>query len=85
MKRLLILLAAAGILAACSEQAADQRLLNVSYDPTRELYQQINKAFADEQKALGNSVTITNSHGGSGARHAGLILYPIRWRCSGHE
>ena len=73
MKRLLVLLAAAGMLAACSEQAADHRLLNVSYDPTRELYQQINKAFADQQKALGNNVTITNSHGGSGSQARSVI------------
>ena len=73
MKRLLVLFAAAGILAGCSEQAGDYRLLNVSYDPTRELYQQINKAFADQQKAEGRTVTITNSHGGSGSQARSVI------------
>lgn len=42
-------------------------LLNVSYDPTRELYQDINKAFADAwQKKTGEAVSIRQSHGGSG-------------------
>nr|WP_152966485.1 sulfate ABC transporter substrate-binding protein [Gulbenkiania mobilis] len=46
-------------------QAAE--LLNVSYDPTRELYQDINKAFADAwQKKTGEAVSIRQSHGGSG-------------------
>jgi sulfate transport system substrate-binding protein len=73
MKRLLSLLAAAGILVAGTAQAADYRLLNVSYDPTRELYQQINKAFADQQKAKGDNVTISNSHGGSGSQARSVI------------
>jgi sulfate transport system substrate-binding protein len=73
MKRLLSLLAAAGVLAATAVQAADYRLLNVSYDPTRELYQQINKAFADQQKAKGNTITISNSHGGSGSQARSVI------------
>ena len=42
-------------------------LLNVSYDPTRELYQDSNKAFADAwQKKTGEAVSIRQSHGGSG-------------------
>jgi sulfate/thiosulfate transport system substrate-binding protein len=73
MKRLLSLLAAASIFAAGAAQAADFRLLNVSYDPTRELYQQINKAFADQQKAKGDNVTISNSHGGSGSQARSVI------------
>jgi sulfate/thiosulfate transport system substrate-binding protein len=43
--------------------AAPNELLNVSYDPTRELYQEINGAFA---KKAGSPVTIRQSHGGSG-------------------
>jgi sulfate transport system substrate-binding protein len=73
MKRLLSLLAATGIFAATAVQAADYRLLNVSYDPTRELYQQINKAFADQQKSKGNTITISNSHGGSGSQARSVI------------
>jgi sulfate transport system substrate-binding protein len=73
MKRFLSLLAAASIFAATTAQAADIALLNVSYDPTRELYQDINKAFAEQQKAKGNTVTISNSHGGSGSQARSVI------------
>jgi len=46
---------------------ADVTLLNVSYDPTRELYQEFNKAFAIHWKQqTGGSITIKQSHGGSG-------------------
>ncbi len=54
--------------------AADQTLLNVSYDPTRELYQDINGAFARHWKAKsGNNVTIKASHGGSGKQARSVI------------
>ncbi len=58
----------AGTLGAPSAaQAAQVTLLNVSYDPTRELYEQYNKAFAAYwQKKTGDNVTIRQSHGGSG-------------------
>jgi len=47
--------------------AADVSLLNVSYDPTRELYQDYNAAFAKHWKAKsGDNVTVKQSHGGSG-------------------
>ena len=47
--------------------AASVKLLNVSYDPTRELYQDINAAFAKQWKAkTGQDVEIQQSHGGSG-------------------
>ena len=47
--------------------AADLTLLNVSYDPTRELYQEFNAAFAKQWAAkTGDKVTIRQSHGGSG-------------------
>jgi sulfate transport system substrate-binding protein len=53
---------------------ADVTLLNVSYDPTRELYQEINKAFAAEWKAKsGTAVTINQSHGGSGKQARAVI------------
>ena len=58
---------AAGLFGAPSVHAADITLLNVSYDPTRELYQEFNKAFAaDWKKKTGDNVTIQQSHGGSG-------------------
>jgi sulfate/thiosulfate transport system substrate-binding protein len=49
-------------------------LLNVSYDPTRELYAQVNKAFATQWKAkTGEDVTIQQSHGGSGAQARSVV------------
>jgi sulfate transport system substrate-binding protein len=49
-------------------------LLNVSYDPTRELYQAINAAFAKEWKAkAGQDVTINQSHGGSGRQARAVV------------
>jgi sulfate/thiosulfate transport system substrate-binding protein len=49
-------------------------LLNVSYDPTRELYRDINTAFAEEwQKSSGQQVTIKQSHGGSGSQARAVI------------
>ncbi len=54
--------------------AADYQLLNVSYDPTRELYQDINKQFAaDYKKQTGDTVTIKQSHGGSGKQARSVI------------
>ena len=55
-------------------QAADTSLLNVSYDPTRELYQDYNAAFAKYWKAQsGDNVTIKQSHGGSGKQARAVI------------
>jgi len=69
MKRLFSAVLAAFLSAATSAQAADITLLNVSYDPTRELYKAINAAFASDWKAKhGDNVTINQSHGGSGAQ-----------------
>lgn len=49
-------------------------LLNVSYDPTRELYVEFNKAFADHWKAkTGDVVTVRQSHGGSGRQARSVI------------
>ena len=54
--------------------AADITLLNVSYDPTRELYQDFNAAFARHWKAkTGDNVTIKQSHGGSGKQARSVI------------
>lgn len=54
--------------------AADVTLLNVSYDPTRELYQDFNAAFAKHWKAkTGDNVTIKQSHGGAGKQARAVI------------
>jgi sulfate/thiosulfate-binding protein len=51
---------------AVTASAADVTLLNVSYDPTRELYQEFNAAFAKQwQAGTGKSVEVQQSHGGS--------------------
>ena len=55
-------------------QGAPVTLLNVSYDPTRELYKEINTGFAREWKRrAGQDVTIKQSHGGSGAQARAVI------------
>ena len=60
--------------AASSVLAADISLLNVSYDPTRELYQDVNAAFAKDWKAkTGDTVKIKQSHGGSGKQGRAVI------------
>jgi sulfate/thiosulfate transport system substrate-binding protein len=64
----------AGLLWASSAFAADVTLLNASYDPTRELYVDFNRAFAaNYQKETGKSVEIKQSHGGSGSQARGVI------------
>jgi sulfate/thiosulfate transport system substrate-binding protein len=56
------------------EAHAQKTLLNVSYDPTRELYQNFNAAFAKYWKTRsGESVSIKQSHGGSGAQARAVI------------
>jgi sulfate/thiosulfate-binding protein len=72
LRRLVPLIA--GLLWASSALAADVSLLNVSYDPTRELYVEFNKAFAAAyQKQAGKSVEIRQSHNGSGASARSVI------------
>ena len=67
------------LVAACSgagDGAAPRavELLNVSYDPTRELYQEVNAAFARHwQTTSGQALTIRQSHGGSGAQARAVI------------
>jgi len=85
MKRNRVLLAFAIVLAATiglalassrgvTAQSKPTTLLNVSYDPTRELYQEINAAFAKAWKAkTGDSVTVNQSHGGSGKQARAVI------------
>lgn len=69
-----IALVAAAALWTASAFAADYSLLNVSYDPTRELYVDFNKAFAAAyQKDSGKTVEIKQSHSGSGASARSVI------------
>ena len=59
---------------AHAAHAAGIKLLNVSYDPTRELYQDVNGAFAKSWKAkTGQDVTVQQSHGGSGKQARSVI------------
>ena len=65
-------------LQSCSKSSSGNQetlhLLNVSYDPTRELYQEINKAFASGWKEkTGQTVEIEQSHGGSGKQARAVI------------
>ena len=63
-----------GLLACASLAHADTSLLNVSYDPTRELYQSINAAFAKQWQAkTGEKLAIKQSHGGSGKQARSII------------
>lgn len=57
-----------------STLAKDYQLLNVSYDPTREFYEQYNKAFSTHYKQeTGDNVIIRQSHGGSGKQAVSVI------------
>ena len=59
---------------AATSAQKDIELLNVSYDPTRELFAEINEAFAKEWKAkTGQNVKINQSHGGSGKQARAVI------------
>ena len=65
---------ALGLTTATTAFAANVNLLNVSYDPTRELYTDYNKAFAAYWKGkTGDTVTIKQSHGGSGKQARAVI------------
>src|SRR5690606_2399177 len=60
-------------LAACAA-AQSVTLLNVSYDPTRELYREFNEAFVKHwKKTTGQTVTVQMSHGGSGSQARAVI------------
>ena len=57
-----------------SASASRVRLLNVSYDPTRELYHEVNEAFAAQWKAqTGQEVVVQQSHAGSGSQARAVI------------
>jgi sulfate/thiosulfate-binding protein len=73
---LVALLAAAVLLSGCGEtrQQKGAELLNVSYDPTRELYRDVNESFARKWKAeTGQDLEIRQSHGGSGKQARSVI------------
>jgi len=73
---LLVSLGAAALAAGIGNTAgaAEVTLLNVSYDPTRELYVDFNKAFAEYwKKKTGDTVKINQSHGGSGRQARSVI------------
>lgn len=73
-RRLLLAGTALSLLAAGPAAGADVTLLNVSYDPTRELYRDFNAAFARHWRATaGESVTVRMSHGGSGKQARSVI------------
>ncbi len=77
LKRIVTIIAGLGLAIATALPAfaaGDVTLLNVSYDPTRELYQDFNSAFAKYwQKTGGQNVTVKQSHGGSGKQARGVI------------
>ena len=68
------LFTALALLAAPTLAAADVTLLNVSYDPTREFYREVNAAFAAQWEAkTGQSLRVQTSHGGSGKQARSVI------------
>jgi sulfate/thiosulfate transport system substrate-binding protein len=72
-RHLLASAAALSLVSALPVQAADVSLLNVSYDPTRELYSEVNAAFAKQIKAKGDTLSVKQSHGGSGKQARSVI------------
>ncbi len=74
LKLAAIAIAASIGLSLSAAYAKEITLLNVSYDPTRELYEAVNAQFAKNWKAkTGDDVTIDQSHGGSGKQARAVI------------
>lgn len=72
MRSISLLVMAASI--AATAHAGELTLLNVSYDPTRELYAELNQAFVQQwQQGGGGALTINQSHGGSGKQARAVI------------
>src|SRR5580704_1419907 len=70
----LAVMGAVNIATPATAAPAPVTLLNVSYDPTRELYDAVNKAFAAQWlRQTGQQVTIHQSHGGSGKQARSII------------
>ena len=71
--RALAILVMAGVFVSCA-WGKEITILNASYDPTRELYKDVNAAFAENWKAkTGDKVIIKQSHGGSGKQARAVI------------
>lgn len=69
-----LLITLVSLISASSLFAEEIKLLNVSYDPTREFYEEYNKLFAASWKAkTGDTVTVNQSHGGSGKQARAVI------------
>jgi len=67
-------LALGALLTGSAARAQQVKLLNVSYDPTRELYQDVNKAFGAKWKQqTGQTLDVSQSHGGSGKQARSVI------------
>jgi len=74
LRQLLVAGVFATLTAAPAVNAADIKLLNVSYDPTREFYKEYNEAFSKYWKAkTGDNVTINQSHGGGGKQARAVL------------
>ncbi len=74
MLSLSLMILALSLLTGASLQAKEISLLNVSYDPTRELYREYNKAFARYwQTKTGDTVSVRQSHGGAGKQARAVI------------
>jgi sulfate transport system substrate-binding protein len=74
LKCMLFATLALGLALVGPASAKDVELLNVSYDPTRELYQDVNRAFATQWKQqTGQTLTVRASHGGSGKQARSVI------------
>lgn len=74
MRRVLAIIVLLAMANAVPALAAPRAILNVSYDPTRELYREINAAFARSWKAhTGEDIVINQSHGGSGKQARSVI------------
>ncbi|HRQ08515.1 MAG TPA: sulfate ABC transporter substrate-binding protein, partial [Nitrosomonas europaea] len=62
------------VVASSSQVLADRTILNVSYDPTRELYEEYNREFIRYwQEKTGEKITVKQSHGGSGKQARAVI------------
>ena len=74
VRKAAMFIAVSAALVPAAAPAAPAQLLNVSYDPTRELYQQVNAAFVERWEAsTRQAITIKQSHGGSGKQARAVI------------
>ena len=63
-----------GCLTGCGSSKNSVRIINVSYDPTREFYEEYNKVFADYYMAeYGKQIKVIQSHGGSGSQARSVV------------